>query len=776
MKASRILFFMILLLAGGAAASAQNGEDPKAEAKRMLAIRAAAQDIASWILTMDTAGPAELEQLRDGLASHMVEHVDTFRTNAEGLAPAKGWLVKNRKDAFDAYITDAVARAGEQSPLTFDRDDVKRMAGTDWSRDVDTKARAFAEKTGHDLYNASRPRAIDRLKRKLIENQSWPDQSVADRMITELDRDVRGAQPEPIPENAFRQLAKPLSAMLVPGGDVFEELDNERDSIAKNMSAVLAGQYRDQAKTIAAPWDSRRDDDALRIRPRMYERLLGELHKSVSAAPDTRPPRYGVFEAVVNLAGDVALKWERRSFRRYLESDLSWMPRPEDVRDRILDDLQAHRSPGASLEGLSRDVSGETAGMVRETYARGAAAEERAAVLAYLKKTWSSPDGLEAVHRDVIDARLKGMLPSIREQIAADQMRDSFPALQQTERLPENVITWLYDRNQEGVRDFKDAWKALDADDASRPVGIDPLDVLDETQIMVTDTLNKRVRPGLDALTRQLALIRDLEEDGREQLKKEAAEGRPVEDLLESWTRDWQKAWGRNSNDVPKDWRPMFDRTRDQLNKTVRQWFASLEPVEPVVPPETMAKAEIPDESSPEMTRIDTPKQKDEGKEKEEPAEEEKEPEDQEQKPEVEPGILAELMVFRGAADGVLSFSDLPDGSCRLLFGAPDGRGAMEVSFDPEKIESSARRIADALREPLRDVLNGEETSRGGFFLFKRDNEPKLSMLFRVDSPSIRHQMSIMVREFMAEEIQMWAEETGEQPPELLWQDETGLR
>ena len=47
-------------------------------------------------------------------------------------------------------------------------------------------------------------------------------------------------------------------------------------------------------------------------------------------------------------------------------------------------------------------------------------------------------------------------------------------------------------------------------------------------------------------------------------------------------------------------------------------------------------------------------------------------------------------------------------------------------------------------------------------------------MLFRVDSPAIRHQMSIRVRQHIKQEIQDWAAETGKTPPELLWQDESG--
>lgn len=142
-----------------------------------------------------------------------------------------------------------------------------------------------------------------------------------------------------------------------------------------------------------------------------------------------------------------------------------------------------------------------------------------------------------------------------------------------------------------------------------------------------------------------------------------------------------------------------------------------------------------------------------------------------------EAGITQVLESFEGNADAVLAFSDRENGGCRLFFGAPDGKGALEVNFDPDNVEASTKKITDALRSPLRDVLNGTASANAqkASRLFSRAKEPTLRMLFQVDSLKIRHQMSIQVQKLIQKVICSWAEEKGQKVPALLWQDEIGI-
>jgi len=140
-------------------------------------------------------------------------------------------------------------------------------------------------------------------------------------------------------------------------------------------------------------------------------------------------------------------------------------------------------------------------------------------------------------------------------------------------------------------------------------------------------------------------------------------------------------------------------------------------------------------------------------------------------------GITQILESFEGNTDAVLAFSDRKNGGCRLFFGAPDGIGALEVNFDPDNVEASTKKITDALRSPLRDVLNGTASANAqkASRLFSRAKEPTLRMLFQVDSLKIRHQMSIQIQQLIQKVIYSWAEEKEQKVPALFWQDEIGL-
>jgi hypothetical protein len=141
-------------------------------------------------------------------------------------------------------------------------------------------------------------------------------------------------------------------------------------------------------------------------------------------------------------------------------------------------------------------------------------------------------------------------------------------------------------------------------------------------------------------------------------------------------------------------------------------------------------------------------------------------------------GITEELKVFVGLADGVFAFADAPGGKCRMLFGTPDGVGAFAMEFDPKDVEGAARKISQSLQKPLGLVLDGNAKGKedGIFNLFSASRDgSEIRMLFRVSSPAIRHQMSILVRQQVQEAIDAWAKKSGKKVPALLWQDDVEL-
>ena len=139
--------------------------------------------------------------------------------------------------------------------------------------------------------------------------------------------------------------------------------------------------------------------------------------------------------------------------------------------------------------------------------------------------------------------------------------------------------------------------------------------------------------------------------------------------------------------------------------------------------------------------------------------------------------MCEELKLYIGLADGVFAFSDSADGQCRMLFGTPDGVG-VSVKFDPQEVEEAANQISESLKKPLGLVLDGN--ARMGvnriLQLFRgEDQVSEIKMLFKVSTPAVRHQMSILVRQQVEKAIDEWAQKSGRKAPDLIWQDDVEL-
>ena len=95
-----------------------------------------------------------------------------------------------------------------------------------------------------------------------------------------------------------------------------------------------------------------------------------------------------------------------------------------------------------------------------------------------------------------------------------------------------------------------------------------------------------------------------------------------------------------------------------------------------------------------------------------------------------------------------------------------------------KNVQGAAKLISEGLKRPLGIVLEkNSQKENPGFFnlLGSSDGDSEIKMLFQVSSPSVRHQMSILVRQQVEEAISSWAKKKGKVAPGLLWQDDVEL-
>ena len=776
MKHVRSLFY---LLAGWVlSAQAVTGQEPvdaKALARQALATRSAAQEVLTALEALAGVDAETHSGVVEALAEHMLTDVPVFSTRDAGRVPAQQRIQSLRQDAFSRRVEAAVSRASEQSPLPLNREQVLSQAAPDWAARRDRGAEAYARDAMATVYPAARALAVERLQAVVTAAQAYPGMQELDARLLELDAG-RGHAPEPLDAAAFTSLVPWLSTFAAAGGPVFEEMSGFMDERSGAVRDEILRQYRAQRGVM--------DEEVLHVRyPRglltradMEAHLVSKLEREIDERPGARPPVYGVFTAVKRLASDAAARGETRQLDQFLESSGVWRLSNEALLEILRADPEAYIDAGGSVEPLVRVWLDRVRDAVAEAYAGQGPAERREELRGYFQNGFTQDERLRGVLRDRIEAVVAREWPAVREQFAGEQMRTHFASLMENTKWPESIIADMVDRGQRAAAHVDEVLERLASEPALAAHEAESSRLIDETRARVLARFNEQAEPGTDSLGRQLALIRALESDWMERLRADVQRGEPVERVVRAWTREWEQRWGRESGGIPSVWRPMFERTRGQLNKTVRQLYESVETAQEAA---AVAETTAPDRSesdlptSAEMMAIDRPTAA--------PGEEGEPMDDDMGEGEgenVDRGISRELRAYRGVADGVMAFSDLPDGQCRLLFGAPDGSGAVSLEFDPARIEESAEAIVQALTAPLREVLDGAEgrQPRRGLVLFRRSRESELSMLFRVDSPLIRHQMSIQVRRGLEEEIQRWAEETGRPAPKLVWQEDVGTR
>ncbi|MDF3130563.1 hypothetical protein P0Y35_15250 [Kiritimatiellaeota bacterium B1221] len=764
-------------LAGGLSLMVFSQEvDPKQRAKQSLALRAAAQEVVLLLNQQSRWSPEDRLQLTEELSEEILENLKTYRQKALGKTAARTWVTAWRVYDYDLKVGEVMGAAQSQSPLPISIKDILKRVGPDWQVRCERGAKLFAENAVDLVYPQARERAVDELKKRMEAGLQYPTQAEVDEWLLGLDNEEEDGS-TPLTQQAFQSLTDLIQPQVVPFETLLEEVSQEPARLTQKVLEVLWLQYQEQMNRVVEVLRPGMGEGGMWMADDM-KRAINEGWETVAAAkPDARPPVYDVFK-VVSLWGErAAADWEEAELVNFLQS---W--EEGKVTGRMLENIinvkpSAHLRPEESAEVLKEAVMEIREEQLVDTWMANAPAARKEALRAYYSEALTGEGHLVAAWEAEIDKNLNQQLPAIRQAFAEKQLKAFYPGLANDEPLPESVILWFYDRELAEARESAQVRQAFEMEEDPDAV------VFSETGSLAVEVLNEELKPGLQSLTAQIQLIREMEKEGMEVLKASVAKGLDADVLYDQWLKVWQQRWQGIKETQDPRWQEMMRRTSDEMRKTVRQWYVSVEEnlaeVKEVVsknPPE-MQTADVEAPNSPEMTPVEVPLEpvsEPKGVEEEAPASDVGDVEDA---PKPDAGITEELENFRGKADGVLAFSDLGNGDCRLLFGSPDGKGALSVGFDPENVEASAQKIAEALSGPLRDVLNGTASAneKGGFRLFTRAKEPTLSMLFQVDSPKIRHQMSIQVRQLIQQEIDLWAEEKGQQAPVLLWQDEMGL-
>ena len=757
---SRSLLGAWLLWSGSLCTFGEN-TDPKAEAKKILALRAAAEKARMYLQGAADANRTAIEELSNLLSQEMLKRVEEFQAKKKGQIPTEKWLENWRMEELQKSVTETVQWAKEQSPLPIEEAEVLKRAASDWAEEAPARAQEYARQSLKQVYQKARDLAAGEQLKRLQNNLSYPNKEELNARLNQLfEEKTKGLSP--LAMDDFSVLDEWLQSMIGETGPVFEEVRKKVTEMSTDMRLEIAKQYKAQFEQVKGMVQKNEFAQNLKTRMEMQGVALQALAGNFVSDLNATPPVYGVFDASEKLVERAAIHWESKRFDKFLKETDFWLPSKEGIEEAIRADLPNHVSLGKSLKLLT------------EKYLSNA---RQKLALEYGGKKWSQyfADAFtkgEQVAR-LLDNRLReGIKKSsseVRKNLAGEQLKAEFKDLLAPSFPQESQVVWFYEQGKKKAADFSDLAKGLDLSFDQKT------NLLEETRRMAVELANEEMMPALASLQKQIENVRVLEKEHLEELKEDVSKGRGFEEILQDWQSRWNELWKEEKQQVEERWQPQFELTGKELSKAVRQLYEGMINAVGKNTPETVHSPTEELGGEKETTATDAVPVENELPESQEEKKEEKAKGGEQ---ELTGGITEELKVFVGLADGVFAFADAPGGKCRMLFGTPDGVGAFAMEFDPKDVEGAARKISQSLQKPLGLVLDGNAKGKedGIFNLFSASRDgSEIRMLFRVSSPAIRHQMSILVRQQVQGAIDAWAKKSGKKVPALLWQDDVEL-
>ena len=736
--------------------------DPKAGAKRMLALRAAAEKARMYLQGTADANESAVGELSLLLSKEMLGRVKEFEAKKTGEKPTRKWIENWRMQELEKTVSETLEWAKEQSPLPIERADVLKRAAKDWAKEAPAKAQQYAKQSMQQVYGKARELAAGEQLKRLRDNLSYPTKEDLNGRLNKLfEENSKGLQP--LSTDDFNALNDWFEQLVGKTGPIFEELSRKVSEMSTDMRLEIAKQYKAQYEQVRSLVQKNEFPVGLKTKDELKVVALQALNRNQSADMQAKPPVYGVFEASEKLVERAAVHWENKRFEKFLNSTDFWLPSNEQIEQAIRDDIVSHVPNGKSLNLLTEKYLSDALKLVATEYG----GEKWSQYFTdSLKEGGALAKSLSQKLRDGIKKRSN----EVRKKIAEEQLRTSLKILFDGSFPAESQISWFYEKGKARISGISELLQNIGVSSELRT------NLLDETKKKAIDQANERLVPALNALQQQIELVRFLEGEKLDQLKEEVAEGRAFPEILKDWQAGWNELWDEKKMEVDERWYPQFEQTGKELSKATRQLY---EGMTSAVENNTLEVVKVPteelgsDQDTSGSEAVPVENEKPETKE-----EEKKEGKAEGGKQELSGGITDELKVFVGLADGVFAFADAPGGKCRMLFGTPNGVGAFAIEFDPQDVEGAAKLISQGLQKPLGLVLDGNaKGGQGRIFNLFSTNEDKseIRMLFRVSSSKVRHQMSILVRQQVESAIENWAKKTGKNQPVLLWQDDVEL-
>lgn len=779
---ARIGLGALLLL--GTLAVAPAADTAKDRAKWRLASLAAAREILDEFGANKPLAEQDrillVETLDASMRAAPADHV----TRAGSRRRCAELAAQVRRQALERRIAEVARHASEQSPLPVQPADVTTQLGQDWPRTLNQSLERFVTTQGDPLFQEARARAVGRLRQDLERQLRFPSAAELDALLTNLV--ARHPDSLALTADDERQLQQAVEAMANPAAKpCFEELRATLAEGARLVVAEIRNQYqrqlalREDVLLHGIPGD-RRQASTIRaaLETALAERLARATNEPASTGPDGKPaPAFPLFAPLRDSLPGAAAALEQERLRDHLNTTPLLALQADALAREIRAQPRTHATPARSESAFLSSRTAPGRETVAAQYAGGAVPPVPAAYFQTLIAT-------NALLAGALEARLKAelaaRLPEARRQVRDEQYKSRFAGLERLQALPGKAVAHLLDSGGAALKSL---------DEVRSLFGLEPhddADLIEETVSQALAEANRKARAGYEALTAQLALVRALERDRLDALRRDVTARRSFKSIRAEWQEALESRWASDPRATATPYAELLEPARELLDKTVRQLYDALQENPAVASTATPAETRPPSETArgKEAELRQMPAQPEDRKPDEQKAN--AQPKDPQPSPTaggtegVTDAVLSRMKVDRrNEPDGILLLSGGKGGNVTAQFLIPAGTATRPMTFTPDQPQQAADAIFDILRPTLETlwtttVLDWQKARRG-LGAFKRKTAPTLRLFVIIESDDVRHRMSLFLRQHIDRAFAEWREQRGQGTPEVELDWKVGL-
>lgn len=748
-----LLLAVWILSTCGLSAAESSETSSRDRAKLVMAERSAAKRLLEDINSMPSCRETDKVLIRERLVKTMLSDVKSHRAMSASKPICEGVVKSERWDYFNNCLTNAVSASQSHSPIKIEPAEVLKQT-PNWKKEVEAGITRFIADNFQPLYIEARNSAVASQRRELDQSIKAPTFEEIDAALNEAVVKKGGLSRLTLDDFAAMKgwIQKNVCNTDKPS---FSENTVYMDEIVSKVILEITDQYEGQVGILdemisrvlsadAAVLSASLRDEAVKA----IRSYIGEEKIKLAQNRGSRSvPVYDIFSSVEMEVGIETLRAERNKLISTIKSIDKLPVTSGEIEKSVIANLAEHKNIQHSQNRIFDEFKDKAGGFAVSNHMKKLAEPQRKMVQDKYFMDMLDEREPSVEFRNHVAPMLNKVLAGVREELVKHQQKQYFSWLKVDKPIAEPVLAFASDKPE--VLPVKSVFAMMALfrkDEFLQFPAIADAVILDDTAEKVIAAANVALVAGRQAFTGQLLVLQEVEKEKIEKLAEEASGKKKLEDILDDWTSEVKRRWNKSPD--KGEYGQLFERTMTVLNKSVRQFFDSVEKLrsEQQIALKQNKKSEIIPEDDVSMKKEDPPEDSPENMSNSDAKPVEK----VSQLETADAVVIVDLPISE--ADCIITLADTGMSKCNVAVTTGGGEAISSVEINPRKTDESADEVHNAVKAEITSLLEKKMLEPADKF-GNRD----LKLFIVIKSEDVRHKMSIMLSHKVREQVESWS-------------------